>query len=68
MGQAFDEDEIPRRVLSVQLDERRKGDRLRWLDDVRNDDAKLFGLRDWRAMASDWHRWRRVLEEGKTQQ
>ena len=53
----------------MQLDGRRKrgGTKLRWIDDV-SDDAKLLGLRNWRAISSDRDRWRRVVEEIETRQ
>ena len=58
------EDEIARKVLTMQVDRRRKRDRpkLRRIDNVSND-AKLFGLREWTAIASGRDRRRRLLED-----
>ena len=51
------EDKIPKKVLKMQL----YGKRMRLsIDDVSNND-KLFGLRGWGAIASDRHRWRRLV-------
>ena len=63
------EDEIPRKVLIMQLDGIRKRGRpkLQGIDDV-SIEAQLFGLSNWRANASDWNCWRKRLEEAKTQQ
>ena len=47
----MDEDKIPKQVLTMQLDGKRKRDNLKlWFYDVSND-AKLFGLRHWRAVS-----------------
>ena len=63
------EDEIPRNVLTIQLDERSKRGwlKLQWIDDASNY-VKLFGLRDWRAIESDCDRCRKLLQEVKTKQ
>lgn len=54
------EDEIPRNVLTLLLDGRRKRDRPN-CDGL--DDVKVFALRDCR----DISRWRRLLEEVRKQ-
>lgn len=48
-------------------EERMTGQRCDGFDDVSNY-AKLFGLSDWKAIASHRDRWIRLLEEIKTQQ
>lgn len=57
------EDEIPSKALTMQLASR---PRLQGIDDVSND-AWLFGLRNCRLIAMERDRWRKRLEEVKTQ-
>lgn len=60
------EDEILRKVLTIQLvGRRRKGrPKLPWIDDVSNDG--LFGLRNWRVIVIDQDHLRRILQQIKT--
>ena len=57
--------EISKRILLAQpLGSRRRGRRrLRW----RDEDARLFAIRNWWMVERDGEEWRRFLEESKTQ-
>jgi hypothetical protein len=58
---------MPRRLMYVQPEGLRKvgRPRARWIDEV-GKDARMPGLRSWRATATDREEWRKLLKEGKT--
>jgi hypothetical protein len=43
----------------------RKGPRLRWEDDVRNDLRKM-GVKNWKQRAQERKQWKVIIEQGKT--
>ncbi|KAJ4431296.1 hypothetical protein ANN_19893 [Periplaneta americana] len=62
------DEEIPRKIITIQMGgqiERGKP-RLRWIDGV-NGDVVSLRMRNWRMIALDQDRWRRVLEEAQIQ-
>jgi hypothetical protein len=63
----IDENCMPRRLLYVQPEGLRKvgRPRARWRDEV-GKDARMLGLRSWRATAMNRKEWRKLLKKART--
>lgn len=64
----MDEQAIPRKVIEEVIHRTRRAGRprLRWADGVAADAVGLLGIHNWKAVARDRAKWRRLIEEART--
>lgn len=62
----MDEERIPKRIMLTRMEgTRRQGrTRSRWIDEVKKD-LQQMGIRNWRSIAKDLNKWRRIVLEAK---
>jgi hypothetical protein len=63
----MEEDRMPKKIFTQELERRRRGGRPRkgWKEEVERD-LQVIGVRRWRELVTDRKRWRDIVRQAKT--